>query len=153
MHIAGLTKLGSCMVPIFCRGNRVSESIEVWSRPSEKCRDTKRTLQFLGVWLPSFPGLLWNNPMFYFKFPFLAQVSWSSFLIYVTKRSLAKVPLPYMDMWQFSVEILVIILELEGHNTLLELARAAGIISSLPLFCKWINQTQKDEMPFQRSFS
>ena len=58
-----------------------------------------------------------------------------------------------MDMWQFSVEILVIILELEGHNTLLELARAAGIISSLPLFCKWINQTQKDEMPFQRSFS
>ena len=36
-----------------------------------------------------------------------------------------------MAMWQFSVEILVIILELEGHSTLLELPRGVEIISSL----------------------
>lgn len=67
----------------------------------------------------------------YFNFPFHAQVSGCWFLIYVTKRTLAKVVLLYMAMWQFSVEILVIILELEGHSTLLELPRGVEIISSL----------------------
>lgn len=52
-------------------------------------------------------------------------------MIYVTKRTLAKVVILYMAMWQFSVETLVIILELEGHSTLLELLRAVEIISSL----------------------
>lgn len=47
------------------------------------------------------------------------------------QRTLAKVVILYMAMWQFSVEILVIILELEGHSTLLELLRAVEIISSL----------------------
>lgn len=47
------------------------------------------------------------------------------------QRTLAKVVILYMTMWQFSVEILVIILELEGHSTLLELLRAVEIISSL----------------------
>lgn len=48
-----------------------------------------------------------------------------------------------MAMWQFSVETCDNFLELEGHSTLLELLRAVRIISSL--FCKWLNQTQRDE--------
>lgn len=58
-----------------------------------------------------------------------------------------------MEMWQFSADILAMILELEGHDTLRELVRAAEIISPLPLLCKWRNQTQRDELPFQRPLS
>lgn len=54
-----------------------------------------------------------------------------------------------MAMWQFSVETLVIILELVGHSTLLELLRAVEIISSILQMAK----PNSDEMTFQRSFS